>query len=274
MARSRKKKQQRSNKKFRIFVLWGSGTRQHIRRLETKNYKDYFKVGKYGRYNLYVRKGKSWNFSERLIEKTKNKIKQLVAPEKTKREEALDKIRGISRITETEKQLERRLLVNPGKYKRVSKKFIAGKINPQGRVMTDGKIYKNFAEMEMNKFDIYKNIILKNIKNEKLVKSIYANRRQILRDGMIIKMKLFGDVNSKVKGIRYLGTLEFTGLMLEEVKAIEDYVIGFSGYLEDLGREAYHMAQSKGGKTAKITENNAIGTNAQVKSIQLEFNYA
>lgn len=193
--------------------------------------------------------------------------------EKAKREEVIERIKNIGK-KENVTALEKRLIEFPNKFEEINRKLMAQTINPQGIILTDNKKYNSFKEINSAKFGIYRDIILKNVGKEKLINSIYRNRRIILRDGMVIKIRCFGNVNSRIKGVRYLGTFETTGILVEEVGQIESEIMYYNGYMEELEPILRRLVKSKGGKGLKLIENNTKGTSVNVNNIQLEFDYA
>lgn len=256
----------------KMFVRTGKGKKSKVVRREIKNKKNYKMIGKYGKFGLYVRvQGKVEKKVRKVVRRVVKKAKKSLGLRNT-REEAIAKIRGIGRLIESDKNLERRLFEKPSRYSKVSRKFISNKVNPMRVVLTDGKSYKSFAQLDQDKHKIYRQVILKNLKTEKMIDKIYRNRRTLLKDGMVIKIRCFGrDGYGKLKGIKYLGTFEATGLLIEEARFMERVVVGFSGYLADLTTSLDVITRERGGRGVKMIENNTTGTNVSVVGVQLEF---
>lgn len=272
-----KKKKKKKSKLMNIFVIGKKGGLRKVRVKSKKNYNPISKIGRSFVYQKEIREEK-----KRIKRKKRQKDKTLKA--KTSRERTIEKIREVigadgkapkKKIQMPLRQLESNLLMNPSLESSTARRFLQKKINPQGKVMSNGKIYKSFSELEKDKYNIYRNIILKNLNNEKLVQKIYANRNLILRDGLVTNIKMFGTVNRRIKNkLFFLGEIEVVGLLMEEIGKVKEAITGFSGYVRDLGNKINSIAGYHKGGSAKLISNNSEGTNVQITSVEVSFSYA
>lgn len=196
-----------------------------------------------------------------------------------KRQQMVAKIKGIklaTRKTAEEKELEQRLLVQVKNLPKLPKREWQMAVNPKEKIITDGKTYNSYADMVANKKDIYFGVILGGVeaKNKKLLENIYKFRRQILRDGFVMEVDLYGSANKNLRGNYYLGTVEITGVLIEEAEFIETSLVGAGGYLHELVPLADNLVKSKGGAGASLKIDNTKNISVSVNNVKMRFNYA
>lgn len=251
-----------------IFIRWGKGARRY----KVKDFSAYYKVGKKGRFNLYAKK-KTKRKKQKRVRLAEKRKRAVIS---RKEEGFIAKIKG--KNFGEEQKIERRMLKEVRLLPVFDRKQYIKQINPGKEVVTDGKIYGSFRDLENNKRDIYmglmKNLVVS--KNEKFMGRMYALRKELLKDGMVIEVDIYGMLSKKGKRVLYLGTMAFVGLMIEEAGFIENDLIGWAGENRAIEPFFNRLVKSQGGQKAYWLKNNmAYDTeNVFLTNVNLRFSYA
>ena len=122
--------------------------------------------------------------------------------------------------------------------------------------------------------ELMKNLIT--AKNDKFHNKLYALRKELLKDGIVIEVDVYGVFAKKSKKIYYLGTLGLVGLMIEEAGFIESQLIGWSGEGRTLLIEFDGITKSHGGeKCYWIKKNLAFDSDfVYITDVMCRLNYA
>ena len=249
-----------------MMIRWGRGFRKY----KVKNPNLYQKIGKKGRYNLYAKRKLTRKSTKKKLEKSRRSSREIKAIEKIKKGwTQKDKIQ-IKKEREIEKRLLKRIVLVPN----LNKKSLVKSINPTGKIIYGNKIYESYGELNNNKKEFYLNLLKSG--NKKIEDKLYAMRRQILQDGMVIEVDLHGTLNKGNLRIVNLGTLVISGIMIEDAEFIETNIMGSSGTIGEIEKMADSLARSKGGAGARIerTPLKFDSTQIYITSVKLKINYA
>lgn len=264
-----------------IWIKWGRGQRK----VRVKNFSQYEKIGKYGRYNLYTRKKKKRKQKKKTFRKT-NKVIRL--NEKGKRRITQEETHFIQLIKgkkpirasdlKREREIEKRMLHTIRILPVFKTNQYKGTINPENKIITNGKIYGNFHSLDIEKRDIYLNLMGKLIqaKNQKFKDKLYAMRKELLQDGIVLETEIYGILHKQNKRRVYFGTLALVGLMIEDASFIETDMIGWGGENREIERYFDQLTRSKGGQRAYWIKNNLRmdTTEVTITDVKIKLNYA
>lgn len=269
-----------------IYIKWGKG----IRRFKVKDIRDYLKVGKRGRFNIYQRKKKGTK-KRVLIKKDSKKrteafnrlteqVEKVKKAKISKTEEGFirrikgGKLQGV----EKEMQIERKLLKKVVLLPRFDKQRYMKKINPRRKIITNGKVYESFNDLDIRKRDIYINLMnnLVEMKDEKFKSKMYALRKDLLRDGIVIEADVFGVLARNNQRKVYFGTLAIVGVMIEDAGFIESELVGWQGENRLIELAFDKVAKSQGGQKCYWIRNNLVLDTGIVfvTDVRLRVNYA
>lgn len=273
------------NKK--IYVKYG----RKVRKVNVKFIENYKKIGKFGRYNLYKKVEKKRKKQKKKINRYTeqvniNKIKKVQRKKSIKirvsrkEKDFIDRIKGgVSAVDLTkEKEVEKKLLKSVQLLPRFDKYKFIGEINKDHKIISNGKVYGSFHALDNDKRDIYLDLInnLVEAKNEKFRDKLYALRKDLLKDGLVIEVDVYGTLHEKNIRKKYFGTLAIVGLMVEEAGFIESDLVGWSG--ENRAIEIYfdRIVKGLGGQKCYWIRNNlAVDTaHVTITDINLKLNYA
>lgn len=267
-----------------VYVIWGRTVRKA--RINIRNYKVAWKVGRYNVYKKISYRGSTIRFKKiayqkiykRKPVKRKRPVKKKTTKRKipAKRREAILKIKGVTLDPRKLREVERKMLSEIRLLPPIKRGQFARIINPNKIIITDQKDYESFKEMEANKRNIYLTIMdrLVTAKNPKFLDRMYELKDKLLRDGLIIEVDLYGKLHKQSNRILYLGRLGITGLMLEELSVLENDIIGSTGYLHELEPIVDTAVKGKGGDGARLIQNNTLNANVTITNVKLRFNYA
>ena len=272
-------------KKYK-WILIKEGRR--TRKVRVVNLKNYIKVGKKGKLNLYKKKTKKQlekrgKGKKRTAGKTKRgtryteQVKRNKVVKISKEEEGfIRKIKGGNFRNENE--IAKKLLKEVRLLPRFEKEEYVRKINPDRKIMSTGKTYGSYSDLESNKRDIYMEL-MKNLitaKNDKFHNKLYALRKELLKDGIVIEVDVYGVFAKNSKKKVYMGTLGFVGLMIEEAGFIESQLTGWSGENRTLVLEFDRIAKGHGGQKCYWIKNNmALDTETiYITDVMCRLNYA
>lgn len=259
-----------------MYVKWGKGQR----RVRIKYPYLYEKIGKVGWFNLYRRK----KGAKRLYEKRRytkvRKRKVLVKP--TKRESEYIKrlkrtMSGSTADIRREREVEKRLL---GRVKLlpIFKRGDLVREAKKGEIITDGRLYKSFSDLEKNKKNIYLSLMdnLVKVKNKKFMDRMYALRGPLLRDSLVLEVDVYGILAKNNKRVVFLGTLGIVGLLIEEAGFIESELIGWSGENREIEAIFDRIVKGLGGQKCYWIKNNmSFDTEfVMITNVNLRFSYA
>lgn len=241
-----------------------------IVRTNLKNYVPVSRLGIRGKL-IYIK-------GEKVV-KTKpamRKRKVAISKKRAKRRETILRIKGVTLDLNKIKADEKRLLKKVKLMPTIQRGEFARRINPKGVIITNERDYESFGELQDNKRKIYLSIMDKLVKekNPKFLDRMYELRDKLLRDGMVVEIDLYGSLNKKSNRALYLGTINVTGLMIEEMGIVEEVIIGASGYLHELTPIVDNAVRGKGGDGARLVRNNTTNANVQITNVKLRFNYA
>lgn len=252
-----------------IFVIWGSG----IRRIKVDP-DLYEPISKIGRYYLYQRiKGKRLN---KVVKKKRTKRKI------TKRDKFVAKVKGIKLVSpqqlRKEKETEKRLLSSIKLLPTINKRDFAEQINPKKIIMSNGRQYESYSDLDKDKKDIYLSLMdnLVKAKNQKFRDKMFSLRKMLLQDGIVIEVDLYGTFSQKGNRVVNLGTLHITGLMIEDADFIETDIVGSSGTIGEIERVVDGLTRGKGGAGARISKTplKFDSTQIYITNVKIRLNYA
>lgn len=277
-----------------IYIRWGRG----VRRYRVKNFGNYVKVGKKGRFNIYAKKKKikkkkvkTPKFPEKKLRK-KSSFSRITQNEKRKTHQRPKKVKTsreeekfIARIkgqklegSEKEIEIEKKLLKSVQLLPKFDKYYYIRKINPKKKVLTNGKTYGSFYDLDNHKRDIYMELIggLVTAKNDKFGNKLYALRRDLLKDGIVVEVDLYGTLAKNSRRVVYLGTLGIVGLMIEEAGFIESEIVGWSGENRQIEPIFDGRTRNLGGQRCYWIKNNmTMDTEfVYITNVNLRLNYA
>lgn len=167
------------------------------------------------------------------------------------------------------KNYENRLKTRPS-FKYLSKEEIGqweDAINPNKRVIQTG-YYGSEESLTNSKYEIYRNFILKAIKDDKVVQEIY--RSGILDEHIVcfLKLKLKDSTRKKISEVTY----EVQGLTPDKVLkyGVFNRLIGFSGNNYEIDTKVNEVCEIN---ARSITQSNA-DSESTIIDVQVSFNYA
>lgn len=249
-----------------IFIRWGRG----VRRFKVKNFQDYEKVGKKGRFNVYAKKKRSKSLN-RITKKRKV----------TKKEESfIERIKGVESGVDIEKEklIERKLLKKVQIMPNFNRKKYIKQINPKREIVSNGKTYGSFYALDNAKRDVYLDLMkgLFTAKDQRFKNKLYALRRELLKDGIVIEVDVYGKFSSKGRRNVFLGTLGIVGLMVEDAGFIETEMIGWFGENRIIEMTFDRIVKSRGGEKCYWMKNNMNFDTEQVyiTNVNLRLSYA
>lgn len=271
-------------RKIKIYVIDKNSSLREVSILRRNlvNYRPVSRVSARGKLIYVKRKGK---VISRYGEKRKRiKKKGVGVPKEVKvtaeEEVFIKKIkRGAGAVDlEAERGAERRLLKEVRLLPRFDKFKFIKRVDGRKGVISDGKTYSSFAQFDSSKRDIYMNLMNRLVasKDKRFEKKMYALRRELLKDGIVIEVDIYGALSQKSMRRVYMGTVAMVGLMVEDAGFIESDLIGWSGENRLLEAFLNAMTRNSGGEKCYWIRNNlSMDTvNIIVTDVNLRLNYA
>lgn len=236
---------------------------------DIKNVSNYNFVGKQGRYWIAHKKRK---VKKRVLKKRiKISRKEKLFIERIKRKGA--KV-DVKREVEIERKMLKRVQLLPV-FKRGQ--FVK-EINPKHKIISNNKVYGSFHELDLDKRDVYLGL-MKNLittKNQRFKDKLFSLRRELLKDGIVIEVDVYGMFAQRNMRRVYFGTLAIVGLMVEEAGFIESDLIGWSGENRNIERVFDSIVRNLGGEKCYWLKNNLSSDtiSVHITDVSLRLNYA
>lgn len=271
------------NKSRLIYIRWGKG----VRRLRVKDYTLYEVVGKVGRFNLYKR-SKAVKKAKKVLKKsikkksvkriTKKRVPKVRVTKKEK--DFIARIKGGVSPQDMKKEvaIEKKMLKEVSLMPRFDREKYIKRINPNKQVVSSGRVYGSFHALDSDKRDIYldlmKNLI--EVKDDRFKNKLYALRRDLLKDGIVIEVDVYGTLHDRNVRRKYFGTLAIVGLMVEEAGFIETDLVGYSGENRNVEITFDRIVRGHGGQKCYWIKNNLAMDTAHITitDVQLRLSYA